>query len=68
MAEAPSRSIRLFGTAEPVAPPRLLKAGPLTAEFEAENLRCVRFSGLEMIRAVDRLARAGGPGDARSAP
>ena len=44
MAEAPSRSIRLFGTAEPVAPPRLLKAGPLTAEFEAENLRCVRFS------------------------
>ncbi|HXZ15568.1 MAG TPA: hypothetical protein VEH77_06295, partial [Roseiarcus sp.] len=57
MAEAPSRSVRLFGTEQPVATPRVLKAGPLTAELEAGNLRYVRFSGLEMIRAISFIVR-----------
>ena len=57
MTEAPSRSIRLFGTDQPVAPPRALKAGPLTAELEAGNLRYIRFSGLEMIRAISFIVR-----------
>ena len=38
MTDAPSRTIRLFGTDEPVAPPRVLRAGPLTAELDAGNL------------------------------
>ena len=57
MTDAPSRSVRLFGTDQPVAPPRLLKAGPLTAELEAGNLRYIRFSGLEMIRAISFIVR-----------
>ena len=57
MTDAPSRSIRLFGTDQPVSPPRVLKAGPLTAELEAGNLRYIRFSGLEMIRAISFIVR-----------
>ena len=57
MTEAPSRSLRLFGTDQPATPPRLLRAGPLTAEFEAGNLRYIRFSGIEMIRAVSFVVR-----------
>jgi hypothetical protein len=57
MTEAPSRSLRLFGTDQPVTPPRVLKAGPLTAELEAGNLRYIRFAGLEMIRAVSFVVR-----------
>ena len=57
MTEAPSRSIRLFGTDQPVSPPRVLKAGPLTAELEAGNLRYIRFSGLEMVRAISFIVR-----------
>ena len=57
MTDAPSRSVRLFGTDQPVAPPRVLKAGPLTAELEAGNLRYIRFSGLEMIRAISFIVR-----------
>ena len=57
MTDAPTRSVRLFGTDQPVAPPRLLKAGPLTAELEAGNLRYIRFSGLEMIRAISFIVR-----------
>ena len=33
-------------------PPRMLRAGALTAELEAGNLRYIRFGGVEMIRAV----------------
>jgi D-apionolactonase len=57
MTEAPSRSLRLFGTDQPVTPPRVLKAGPLTAELEAGNLRYIQFSGLEMIRAISFIVR-----------
>ncbi|MFC7396885.1 hypothetical protein ACFQU1_06730 [Chelatococcus sp. GCM10030263] len=57
MTDAPSRALRLFGTEEPVTPPRLLTAGPLTAELEAGNLRYIRFDGIEMIRAVSFIVR-----------
>jgi hypothetical protein len=47
----------LFGTEEPVATPRSLRAGPLTAEIEAGNLRHIRYSGVEALRAVAFLVR-----------
>jgi hypothetical protein len=52
-----SDSIRLFGTNEPVEPTRILQAGPLTVEFEAGNLRHIRYRGHEMIRAVSFVVR-----------
>ncbi|MBV9390555.1 MAG: hypothetical protein JOY96_01545, partial [Verrucomicrobia bacterium] len=54
---ATSDLIRLFGTDEPVEPPRLLKAGPLTVELEAGNLRYARYYGHEMIRAISFVVR-----------
>ncbi|MBV8651691.1 MAG: hypothetical protein JO255_09510, partial [Alphaproteobacteria bacterium] len=57
MTEAPSRSIRLFGTDEPVAPVRVLTAGQLSAELESGNLRYIRYGGIEMIRAVSFIVR-----------
>ncbi len=57
MAAQPSLGIRFFGTEEEVAPPRLLKAGPLTAEFEAGNLRYIRYDGVEIMRAVSFIVR-----------
>src|SRR5260370_42568344 len=52
LGELPSRGIRLYGTDEPVTSPRVLRAGALSVEFEAGNLRYIRFGGVEMIRAV----------------
>ncbi len=49
--------VRLFGTDESVESPRLLKAGPLTVELEAGNLRYVRYYGHEMIRAISFVVR-----------
>ena len=57
MTEAPSRAIMLFGTDEPAAETRLLKAGPLTAELDAGNLRYIRHGGREAIRAISYVAR-----------
>src|SRR5215469_7947333 len=57
MPYAISDSIRLYGTNEPVEPPRLLQAGPLSAEFEAGNLRYIRYHGREMMRAVSFIVR-----------
>ena len=57
MSHEPSRSIRRFGTDEPVAQPRLLSAGPLTAELEAGNLRYVRWRGIEVMRAISFIVR-----------
>ncbi|QDL94498.1 hypothetical protein FDP22_21780 (plasmid) [Paroceanicella profunda] len=53
----PSRALALFGTEEEVPPPRILAAGPLTAEFEAGNLRYIRFGGAEVLRAVSFIVR-----------
>jgi hypothetical protein len=55
--ENPSLSVRLFGTEEPVTPPQILRAGPLSAELEAGNLRYIRFDGRELIRAVSFIVR-----------
>jgi hypothetical protein len=52
-----SDSIRLYGTDETVEPPRIFQAGPLTAEFEAGNLRYIRYRGHEMIRAISFVVR-----------
>src|SRR3984893_3052286 len=57
MPYAISDSIRLYGTNELVEPPRILQAGPLKVEFEAGNLRYIRFHGHEMIRAVSFVVR-----------
>ena len=57
MAATPSREIILFGTEEPAVQAQLLKAGPLTAELDAGNLRYIRYEGLEAIRAIAYLAR-----------
>jgi hypothetical protein len=57
MTDAPSRAIRLFGTDQSVEPPRVLRAGPLTVELEAGNLRYIRFGGVEMIRAISFIVR-----------
>lgn len=54
---APSRTALLYGTEEPVAKLRVLRAGPLSAEFEGGNLRYVRFGGEEAIRAISFLVR-----------
>src|SRR5271155_5055178 len=57
MLNAISQSVRLYGTDEVVEPPRILRAGPLTVEFDAGNLRHVRYHGREMIRAVSFVVR-----------
>jgi hypothetical protein len=57
MSGEPSLGIRLFGTDEKVEPPRIVKAGPLSAEFEAGNLRYIRFEGVEIMRAVSFIVR-----------
>lgn len=57
MSDEPSLAIRLFGTDEPVEPPRVLAAGPLTAELEAGNLRYVRWRGIEVMRAISFIVR-----------
>ncbi len=56
-ATSPSRAVRLFGTEEAVEPPVILRAGPLSAELEAGNLRYIRFAGIEMLRAVSYIVR-----------
>nr|WP_298688885.1 hypothetical protein [uncultured Dongia sp.] len=57
MSTEPSLELKLFGTEEKVEAPRVLKAGPLSAEFEAGNLRYVRFAGAEIMRAVSFIVR-----------
>ncbi|MEC5292264.1 hypothetical protein VSX64_16645 [Aurantimonas sp. C2-6-R+9] len=53
----PSRSVALTGTEEPVTPPRILRAGALSAELDNGNLRAIRYGWVEIIRAVSFLVR-----------
>ena len=53
----PSTLLRLYGTEEELAKPRLLRAGPLTAEFEAGNLRHIKMDGIEVMRAISYIVR-----------
>jgi hypothetical protein len=48
---------RLYGSSEPVAPYRVLNAGPLSARLEEGNLRYIRFFGQECLRAVSYIIR-----------
>ena len=57
MSEGPSRLVRLYGTEQPPAEPRVLRAGALSAELDAGNLRHVRVDGVEAIRAVSFIVR-----------
>lgn len=50
-------AVALYGTDEPPPERRLLTAGPLTAVLEDGNLRTIAFSGVEVVRAVNYLAR-----------
>ena len=54
---APSREIALFGTTQPVEPPTVLTAGPLTAELDSGGLRYIRFQGTEVLRGIAFLVR-----------
>jgi hypothetical protein len=47
----------LFGTDEQPPVRRLLNAGPLTAILEEGNLRSISFGGVELVRAINYLAR-----------
>ena len=56
-ADSPSREIKLFGTDEPATESRSLRAGPLSVELEAGNLRYIRYAGREAIRAIAYIVR-----------
>ncbi|WP_102957871.1 D-apionate lactonase [Mangrovicella endophytica] len=49
--------VRLYGTDEPPAAGRRLKAGALTCNLIAGNLRSIRYAGTEVIRAVGYIVR-----------
>lgn len=51
------RDILLYGTAEPLPETFELKAGPVTATFDAGQLRWIRLGGVEVIRAISFLIR-----------
>ena len=57
MNDGPSLGVRLYGTEQPRATPRVLRAGALSAELDAGNLRHVRIGGVEAIRAVSYIVR-----------
>lgn len=50
-------TLDLLGTDERVAERRMLTAGPLTAIIEDGNLRTICFAGVEVVRAINYLAR-----------
>jgi hypothetical protein len=52
-----SRNMMLYGTEQDVPPPVVLRAGPLSAELDAGNLRALRWDGVEMLRAVSYVVR-----------
>ena len=52
-----SHLAKLFGTDEPPVETRLLRAGPLSVELDAGNLRYIRYDGHEAIRAVSYVVR-----------
>ncbi len=48
----PSQSMLLFGSDEPPPPRVPLRAGPLTLDYEAGDLRYLRLGGREVIRRI----------------
>ncbi|MEZ5932796.1 MAG: hypothetical protein R3F54_12705 [Alphaproteobacteria bacterium] len=57
MITAPPRAIALFGTDEPVASSKTLRAGPLTVEFDNGALRYIKVGGKEAIRNIAFVVR-----------
>src|SRR3954454_18097752 len=57
MSSNASLAVRLYGTEEQVEPPRVLRAGSLTAELEAGDLRYIRYRSHELLRAVSFIVR-----------
>ncbi|MEQ1955729.1 hypothetical protein [Mesorhizobium sp. CN2-181] len=51
------RNVLLYGTTEPLPETFELKAGPVTATFDAGQLRWIRLGGVEVIRAISFLIR-----------
>jgi len=56
-ASKPSRAIALTGTEQPDVVGRILKAGPMSVEFDNGQLRYIRVNGVEVLRAVGFLIR-----------
>src|SRR5919198_3495321 len=52
-----SRAIKLCGTDIVDPPTRVLRAGPLSVEFDNGALRYVRFGATEVLRAIAFLVR-----------
>ncbi len=57
MSDSPSMAVRLYGTEQELMPPRVLRAGALTAELDSGNLRHVRYEGIEIMRAISFIVR-----------
>ncbi len=57
MNSSPPRSIKLFGTEQPVEPMKTLTAGPLSAEFDQGALRFIKINGAEAIRNLAFIVR-----------
>lgn len=55
-------ALALFGTFEPAAERRTLRAGPLSMVLEAGQVREVRWHGVEVLRGIAWLVRDGGWG------
>jgi hypothetical protein len=53
----PSKAIALCGTEQPDVPGRVLKAGPLSVEFDNGQLRYLKVNGVEVLRAIGFLIR-----------
>jgi len=53
----PPRLIVLCGTEQPDVPGRVLRAGPLTVEFDKGQLRYLKVNGIEVLRVVAFLVR-----------
>jgi D-apionolactonase len=51
------RDFLLYGTSRREPEARLLKAGPLSVEFNIGNLRTVAYGGVEVLRAISYLVR-----------
>lgn len=62
-----SEALRLYGTAQAVAPPRLLVAGTMSCLFEEGAIRRLSWNGIEVIRGVSYLLRDADWGTAHSA-
>src|SRR5882724_3806582 len=52
-----SRAVTLCGTEQTDTPGRILRAGPMTVEFDNGQLRYLKVTGVEVLRAVGFLVR-----------